>query len=177
MKQYPNRHDDATFEFAFAEFWPKLWKYLKTQPDISDNTEEDWKESAHKVLHNNFEEDGYRLAKDFEDENWGVDADFVEVADEWSTCLYHGHTKARKAWVVSEGIKPKLAVGAKVKVKVETTVLVGEITDIRDDVGEYTVFCEAAGHKRPSEVKSGMAVTGVYIPFADLERINEVQHA
>lgn len=179
MKSRPERHDPEVFEIAFAAFWPKLWKYLKTQPDITDNTEADWRDSARKILDNNLEEDGYRLAKDFEDGNWSVDADFVEVADEWSHALYEAVKTAVKKWAEEEKLVPLLTLGQQVKVDISTyrfkpDIRDGEIIEIRRDQGIYTVFVASAGHIRPNSGKSG--VTGLYVPYEDLEKLNEVLH-
>jgi hypothetical protein len=175
MKPRPERHDPEVFEIAFAAFWPKLWKYLKAAPDITDNTEQEWKDSAHKILHNNYEIDGYRLAKDFEDGNWSVDADFVDVADGWDDALRAALHKFIEEWITSEGIKPKLAVGTKVRVDVSPNrwkldLRDGEVTAIMDKRGEYSVFVESAGHIRSNSGKSG--VTGTLVAFDVLERLN-----
>ena len=180
MTPCPERRDDVVFEAAFVVFWPKLWKYLKTQPDITDNTEQEWKDSAHKVLNRNYVEDGYELAKDFEDEHWDVDADFVELADGWGHELYTAHQKLKEQWVIDNGVKPLMAAGTKVKVQgrwadhrfqqVPKEVYDGEI--IRADLkrGEYHVFCAEAGHVRPG---TGNGVTGIMVAFADLEKMNQ----
>ena len=183
MTPCPERRDDVVFEAAFVAFWPKLWKYLKTQPDITDNTEQEWKESAHKVLNRNYVEDGYELAKDFEDEHWDVDADFVELADGWGHELYSAHQKLKEQWVIDNGVKPLMRAGTKVKIQGRWVsrqsqkdffkeVYDGEI--IRADLkrGEYHVFCAEAGHVRPG-TGTGNGVTGVLIPFADLEKMNQ----
>jgi len=177
MTTCPERRDDVVFEAAFVAFWPKLWKYLKTQPDITDNTEQEWKKSAHKVLNRNYVEDGYELAKDFEGEHWDVDADFVELADGWGHELYTAHQKAKEAWVISEGIVPKLAVGTKVRVNTvvgrptdRIDIRDGEIVVVNAKRGEYHVFVESLGHIRPNSGKSG--TTGLLVTFANLEKLN-----
>jgi hypothetical protein len=180
MTPCPDRHDDVVFEAAFAAFWPKLWKYLKTQSDITENTEQDWKDSAHKILKRNYTEDGYQLAKDFEDGHWSVDADFVELADGWGHELYTAHQKLKEQWVIDNGVKPLMRAGTKVKVqgrwisdrlqKIPKEVYDGEIIRADPKRGEYHVFVAEAGHVRPG---TGNGVTGIMVPFADLERMNQ----
>lgn len=176
MKPCPTRHDAAVFEAAFAAFWPKIWRYLKQNPEITDVVEQEWKTSAHKVLDKNFEEDGYQLGRDFDSENWDVDAGFVEMIDDWASFLYRAHSEAKAAWVASEGIKPKLKVGTKVKVECrrskfeKSDIRDGEINDTQMGRGEYSVFVESLGHIRPHGRQSG--VTGLFVPFAELEALN-----
>lgn len=176
----PDRHDTVVVDAAFIAFWPKLWQHLKNQPDITDNTEAEWKASAHKVFHRNYIPDGYELAKDFESENWQVDADFVELVDWWEHELYTAHQKLKEAWVIENGIKPLLFIGATVKVLERWVTLAknhqgkavydGEITKVDTKRGEYHVFIESVGHLRAGSGKNG--VTGVLVGFADLESTN-----
>lgn len=181
MKPRPERRDPEVFEIAFTAFWPKLWKYLKGQPDITDDTEQEWKDSARKILDDNYEEDGYQLAKDFEDGGWSVDADFVDVMDGWGHELYEAVKVAVKKWAEEEKLVPLLTIGQQVKVDISTyrfkpDIRDGEITEILRDRGLYTVFVESAGHKRAGTVTSGMATTGLYVPYEDLEKLNEAPH-
>ena len=179
MKPCPERHSPEVFEAAFKDFWPSIWKHYGVS--LSPEVEQEWKDSAHRVLNKNYNEDGYQLAKDFEGDDWDVDADFVELMDNWGMALYHAHKNAKAAWVIAEGITPKLKAGLRVKVECRkgkfdrSDIRDGEIVDTMMTRGEYSVFVESLGHVRPHGRQCG--VTGLMVPFADLEALNPMTAA
>jgi hypothetical protein len=176
MPTKPDKHDAAVVEKAFEAFWPKIWQDLKNVDDVTEDSQQEWKDSAWKVLGRTYHEDGYELAKEFEDENWEVDSEFVEMIDGWGHELYTAHKKAVAEWVEANKITPKLAAGTKVKVNVHhirtgKDIHDGEIIQIDTGRGQYHVFVESLNHIRPNSGKSGC--TGIMVDYPDLEALNQ----
>ena len=109
---------------------------------------EDCIESAKKVLRFGSNDDGYELAKSFEDEGYAPNADLVELLDgvwyEKSQIL----SDAIKAWVVEDIIQPELTVGAKVKATIGGKLVDGEIVVVDIDRAQYGVWVASEGKEK-----------------------------
>lgn len=171
MNPRPERFDDAVFEIAFAEMWPKIKEWV----GINDPTdEEDQRKEAHKTLHSyRHEDDGYKLAREFDD--WGADSSLVEVLDEWSHYLYKAHQGAIRKWALENPIEPRFKIGDTVTFdagtgkwdkKIRTD---GKVIQIDIGLQIYTINCPAIGHILPNTGKSGVLGT-----FQDFEKLHEL---
>lgn len=163
----PEMYSPEIITAAFGLWWPKVERWLKQGGDrvLSDD-----KENAFHVISDYCHmTDGFQIAREFDHSGWAADEDFVVVCSEWADCVFSAHRKAVEAWVKSGSIKPKMAIGTKVKFKYNFKVHEnGEITDIDLVRGQYTVFCKEVGH-----VPAGnTGVNGVHILFEDLEVLN-----
>ncbi|MCB2191710.1 MAG: hypothetical protein KQI62_09095 [Deltaproteobacteria bacterium] len=92
--------------------------------------------------------DGYQMARALDDEFACLidpDRDLVEALDNASHELYMAHKAAVRAWVAEQGIRPKLALGDKVRVTLEGTTWEGIIGEVDPELAEYVVSRPAKG--------------------------------
>lgn len=175
----PSEHNTAVRLAAFEIWWKE--HILDTLKDLDETGIRDSRDNALKLMPH-FSHDGYEIAKDFDSEGWPVDADFVERCDCWSTCLYHAHQAAVKAWVKQESNQPKLAKGDKVKIKYHLKMVEGIISAINHDSAQYVVCCAELGHvgeiSDAELMKRGSATHGILLDFEVVEEQNkEAPHA
>ena len=93
------------------------------------------------IKHTTKGDDGYSIAKDFEDLYYQPDARLVELLDSTTFWMHDAETKAVTQWVKDNNIQPKLAVGDKVSAKLSSfKTITGEISSIKDLVGQYCIL-------------------------------------
>lgn len=116
--------------------------------------------------------DAYRLTRCLEDDfGWEVDEGTVS-AMEGAFMMVHQHKReAVEAWVRSNGIKPRRAIGDRVRVTIKgkdwrDVEHDGEIVAVNANEATYIVMVEALGH-----VRDGLGTRGIYVEF---ERIHEL---
>lgn len=151
----PTEHDAAVQEEAARQILPKVRAWLGSD---SDGTDEEIVEDLVNALDNAREPDGYRLARELEDEGYDVDAALVEVLD--GMHLQHARDTLVRAWVQKHDIKLTLTVGAKVKARLSWARTVeGEISALYPDTATYCVSVLKEGH-----VRSGLGTHGYIVP-------------
>lgn len=176
MKTRPQRHDDAVIDLAFEKIWPEIKKWLGHTEDDEYN-----REGAKKVLKNaRGSDDGYELAKDFEDATFVPDSELVDILDGWGSHLYRAHQEVLKAWAKENPIEPRFKIGDTVSVDVgyrfnKQIVNDGKIVAVDLDTMVYVVNSPTAGHIPPGTMKSG--VTGCYADFEVLHDMNPPKEA
>ena len=92
--------------------------------------------------------DGYQMAQALDADPMFLidpDRDLVEALDNASHELYMAHKAVVRAWVAEQGIRPKLALGDKVRVTLEGTTWEGIIGKVDPELAEYVVSRPAKG--------------------------------
>lgn len=106
-------------------------------------------ESAENVLQFHSDDDGYEMAKEFEDEGFYPDAQLVEILEFASYKKHEIKEKFVKKWVTENNLKLDMEVGSKVVVntsqhgKVEC-----EIVKLYPETLQYGVWHEKMGRKK-----------------------------
>lgn len=83
--------------------------------DGVDSDDEEEMETISEILKRHKHDDGYELAKQFDDEGYNIDVSIVCDLDRVSDYARELVRDAIKEWVISDDIKPKIAVGTRVK--------------------------------------------------------------
>lgn len=84
-------------------------------------------------------ENGYVLAKEFEDRWYSPDANLVEILDSVWSEQNELIRQAVKKWVIEDDIKPQFEIGKSVIVQYGLKKVEGIITDIYSETAEYIV--------------------------------------
>jgi len=119
--------------------------------------------TSEKILEQSYNEDGYQLAKYFEDDGFGSDSELVGILDSiwWERDkILNEHIKK---WVKEDNIQPQLNIGDKVKYKRRKEEVIAEIARIDKDVAQYLTYIEGIG-----QIKGK---SGHIINFEDCEKI------
>jgi hypothetical protein len=116
--------------------------------DGSDDTElEDCVISARKILKYHSNDNGYELAKEFEDEGFNPDAELVEILDFISHDKHDIQSKHIKNWVKENDLKLDLEVGQKVIAKLQRIGEVEcEVMSLYPDHFQYGLWNEKLGY-------------------------------
>ena len=105
-------------------------------------------EVAEKILVWHKNDDGYALAKEFEDEGFVSDSELVDVLDSVAYDTSRVEEKFIKKWVSENNLKLELVEGQKVKAKlVFKGEVEGEIVKLYPETMQYGVWHE--GHSSP----------------------------
>lgn len=112
--------------------------------------------------------DEYRLTKQLEECGWDCDRGIMDAFEVASGEAFQCVREATKQWVTANSIKPRLAVGAQVKLMVRARSFAkeefeGEIVAVDADQANYTVMIPALGH-----VREGSGTHGIIIQFEEL---------
>lgn len=110
-------------------------------------------------------DNGYELARRFEDEGYCPDLELVEILDNagaWRSAILRDATRK---WVTENKIEPKFQIGDAVTVKCVNEVLVGEIAGFRKDTAEYLVYIPPKGWTKESRTKA-------VVKYEDAELLN-----
>jgi hypothetical protein len=172
----PERTDDAVVDIAFEKIWPSIKKWVGHTED-----DEDTRNAAKKVLKNAYgQDDGYQLARYFEDESFMPDSDLVEILDGWGSHLYHAHQEVIKSWAKENPITPRFKVGDIVTFEAgqrfaSKMLNDGEIIVVNLDLQVYTINSASAGHIKPNSGKCG--ITGCFANFEVLHAQNPVKES
>ncbi|BDU76251.1 hypothetical protein [Mesoterricola sediminis] len=163
-KPRPDRDNEDIKRLVVEECMEDVLEWFNEEKD--EEEQEEIREQLLDVL-DDFS-DGYEMAKTLEDRHfWDANSSLVELLDGVSSHEVHG--KAVLAWIRDNDVKPKLAVGAQVKVKKwshDKDTLDGEIIKISED-GRYTVFIPSQGH-----VRSGCGTHGQIFDWEEVEALN-----
>lgn len=115
-------------------------------------------------------DNGYELAKEFEDKGYSPDPQLVEILDGVWSAQSDLIRKAVKKWVIEDKIEPTIEVGASVIVQYGHKKVEGVITGTYPETAEYKVMI-------PSE---GMTLEGskrAIIKYENAELIKNVDEA
>lgn len=119
--------------------------------DGSDDTGlEDCVISARKVLRYHSNDNGYEIAKAFEDEGFSPDAELVEILDSVSFSKHQIQDKFIKDWVKNNNIKLDYEVGQKVKAQLSKPLglIECEIVKLYPESLQYGLWCEQLGWEK-----------------------------
>lgn len=110
---------------------------------------EDCVESAQKVLKWHLNDNGYELAKEFEDEGFTPNPELVELLDSVSYDTIKIRETHIKKWVADNQIKLDLVVGEKVIAKlVRKGEIESEIVKLYPETAQYGLWYETIGHEK-----------------------------
>lgn len=112
--------------------------------------------------------DEYGLARYLESNGWCCDRSLVDAFEIASGEVWQLVREATRDWVRSNDIRPRLAIGAQVKIMDPSTVRAGqefdgEIVAVDAEHGAYTVMIPALGH-----VREGVGTHGYIVNFEKL---------
>lgn len=115
--------------------------------------------------------DEYRLTRRLEEYGWSCDMAIVGAFEIASGDVWQSVREATRIWIRSNGIKPRLTIGAQVKVMARSTTRTkqefdGEVVAVDADHGTYTVMISALGH-----VREGAGIHGIIVNFEDLHAL------
>lgn len=165
MNQRPLLRDEAVLREGVRGILPAVISWLgnEYQAGADDELLDDLYKAYNKCLN----WDGYELAKALD--SWMPDSELVEILENGISMIHAARSKAIKAWVEKEDLKPKLAVGATVEVwdwknNVRSQ---GTITGINLAQGVYVVNVPSLGH-----VLSGKGTHGQMYAWDQIERWN-----
>jgi hypothetical protein len=156
----PQKHDENVRHLAATMLVERL---KSSHPDIFDDcTDED----VHRDLLEALTDDGYQMARNLERQHWEVDASLVDELN--GGCLDAAYDSLVEKWIGWHAIKPKLTIGATVRVHpgiwAKTGPADGEIASIDMKRGTYTVCVPAWGH-----VKAGLGTHGRIFSWEEVE--------
>ncbi len=98
-------------------------------------------EDAKKILESNYNDDGFQLAKEFEDEGYSIDASVVDELDCVQGIISDATKEQTKIWVKQFGIELHLKVGQKVIFDAWTKNNdEGEIVKLYPETAQYVVW-------------------------------------
>jgi len=103
-------------------------------------------EDARDILKRNHYQNGYDLAKEFEDKGYSPDAQLVEILDSVDYSKIALVTKSVKKWVIEDKIEPPFEILTKVIVQYGHKKVEGTITNFHKETAEYLVCIESEGH-------------------------------
>lgn len=110
-----------------------------------DTPVEDVIADTRKILEYHHNDNGYEIAREFEDAGYSPDAELVEILEgvgfEMRTLL----SEAIKSWVIADDIKPELAEGTPVIVQYGRNKVEGIITGAYHSTAEYQVCIPSEG--------------------------------
>lgn len=135
----PTFNDEMRSELA-KEIGKEIFEWCDGDTSLEDcisNCEEIFK------CHSN--DNGYELAKEFDDKGYSPDLQLVEILDGvWST-QSDLIKKAVKKWVIEDAIKPQFEIGSNVIVKYGHEKCEGTITGAYSETAEYQVAIPSEG--------------------------------
>jgi hypothetical protein len=159
--------------------------YDWTEREDEEEEREELLDELRTFLKEHTSSDGFQRARALDDA-WielerDVDSELVSILEDAST--YNAHQHALTRWVEDNGIKPKLAVDAIVKVHdqdyrgKDKPLVSGEIRSIDEKRGIYTIAIPSKGHlpKKQGNTKETFrsGTVGWCINFEDAEAANE----
>jgi hypothetical protein len=161
-KQAPPRPTRRTPEVilkAFEAIWPSIQKWLE-EGDTDQKYLESYKESARKILctHVSGGQDGYEIARMFDDGSWTPDLELANLLDDWGDYIDGMEKVAWTEWVKANGIEPRLKAGDEVRcrVKFRGEIVEGcQIAAVGHLYGTYTVRHDDFGHVPLNSGKAG----------------------
>jgi len=107
---------------------------------------EDCVEAAEKILQWHSNDNGYELAKDFEDEGFSTDSELVEILDSVSYDRSKVQETFIKKWVAENNLKLELVEGQKVIAKlVRKGEVEGEVVKLYPETMQYGFWHETQG--------------------------------
>lgn len=112
--------------------------------------------------------DEYRMTRYLEESGWACDRTIMDAFDIAGGEAFHAVREATKQWVRANSIKPRLSVGAQVKVMARAATMAkeefdGEVVTVDAEQAAYTVMIPALGH-----VREGNGTHGIIFHFEEL---------
>lgn len=117
------------------------------------------------------EDSAYKMAESLNSACWVVDDGILEVLLDGSFhVLLTAHRDAVAVWVQERGIRPQQAIGDKVSVAYQGTLIEGSVASVNEMEATYTVNSPQLGHVHPGH--SG--ATGIIVPFEAIHSLVQV---
>ena len=116
-----------------------------------------------KILKDSFSDNGYQLAKDFEDLGCEPDLELVEILDSVIFIKLQCQKELIKEWVINNNISSTKKEGDIVTIKHNRKNITGEIVRVDSELAQYLVCCQSEGH-----VKTGLGKQGFVINCEDI---------
>lgn len=139
----PTQHDPRIAEIVADKLTPRLVAHL------DENRPDEVRRDILAVLQDEFEWDGYKLARSLErDHYWDCDSGIVEILDRAGFERHNAHDALIAEWVKANGVKCRFKGGDTVKVKYKEEAVSGEIVRFYADHARYIVCVESLGHVR-----------------------------
>jgi len=157
MTKRPSSHDEKIDTLIAEELLDDVIGWLKASGD-EDPDRDEVRKSLESAM--DFEDDGYKIARQLDNDGWDVDAELVHILDNAFPNRIRIHRDFVAKWVEENGIKPTFEVGQTVAFKERNKSHTGEITRINEKQAEYTIYCAEMGH-----VREGTGSHGVILPF------------
>ncbi len=152
MKSRPNSRDDEIVAAAVEKILPDVIEWMGEDwcEDQREQIIDDLKDSCER------EDDGYQIARALERKHWTCDSRLVEILDDFTIRAADARDKALREWVADSGIRPKLATGLSVTMRLlGKGIVTGVIIGIQTERGEYYVTVESLGQKFDPVTKLG----------------------
>lgn len=103
---------------------------------------EDCIDSSKRILEYNYNEGGYELAKEFEEEGFSPDKALVDELDSVSWIMRDLVREKVKIWVKQNNILPEFPIGTIVEFQRGTKKIIGEIMKHYQESAEYLIWFE-----------------------------------
>ena len=142
--------NDEMLEELSENFAQKILKWSKTQDEQDWWTYKECLDACRKVFEYSFVDDnGYQLAKEFENEGFMPNLEFVDILDGVSSEVYQIKQKHIKKWVEMNDIQLNFKKGQKVIAKIRAKGEIEcEIMDEYPEKAQYVVWFEGLGYIR-----------------------------
>lgn len=109
---------------------------------------EEIEEDCFKIFEWHVNDNAYGLAKEFEEEGYEPDLDFVEMMHSVSSDARDILYEFIEKWVSENNIMPDFVYGDNVIAEIRNKQQKGEITGIKSKYAEYTIFAEGIEEKK-----------------------------
>lgn len=102
-------------------------------------------EDTKEILSFNYNDNGFDLAKAYEDKGYSPDAELVYILEDIPYIRYEILNKAIEKWVIEDKIEPEFEIGTICNVKYGAKLLEGVIVDYNKKLAQYKVVIESEG--------------------------------
>jgi hypothetical protein len=143
----PNYHDEKVKEKVAKEVSQELGKEVFEWCDKETPLEQCISDTEAILIKCGSSEDGYGLAKEFEDEGYSPDSALVEILDSTDHYIRNAVDRLVKEWVFNNNIKPTLDISPDVtySVRYGSKIHDGILVSAYTDEAKYGVKIPAAG--------------------------------
>lgn len=135
----PTFNEAMRFELA-KEIGKEIFDWCNGETSLADCISD-----CNDIFKYHVNDNGYELAKEFEDKGYFPDTELVEILDRVWSAKDDLIRKAVKKWVTEDDIKPSIEIGASVLVQYGHNKVEGTITGLHSETAEYKVAIPSEG--------------------------------
>lgn len=142
-----------------SEYGPPM-DALTAEDNYDENPDWEKQDNAYgdvlRLLRDNYDWDGFALAKELDDCWTGMNAEMVAVLDDALSLKHTEHRKVVMRWVKQYELQPKYELNTVVKINVNGEDHTGVVTKIYPEYLQYAVAVAALGHGVPSATRGNV---------------------